>query len=304
MTSPSTGTRIALLADRGVVRVAAEDAWRLLQGVITGDMELLSAQPAMHAALLTPQGKILFDFFVVKAPGGFLLETAADKAADLAKRLTMYKLRAKADIQDRSAAYRVFAAWGSAPSNPDEGAGETHVFPDPRLGALGWRGLTGARLVSGLASAIGGVDASPEDYHAHRIALGVPEGGKDYAFGDAFPHEADLDQLHGVSFTKGCFVGQEVVSRMQNRASVRKRVVPVAGEAPLTTGAEIRAGAAVIGAIGSTAGMQALALVRLDRAAEAVAKGETITAGGVAIALRKPDWATFDLAPAVTAGAS
>ena len=303
MTSPSTGARIALLADRGVVRVAGEDAEKLLQGVITGDMERLSSQPAMHAALLTPQGKILFDFFVVKVPGGYLLEVAADKAAELAKRLAMYKLRAKAEIQDRSAGFRVFAAWGAAPANV-EAAGETHVFPDPRLGALGWRGLTGARLVSGIASALGGVDASPEDYHAHRIALGVPEGGKDYAFGDAFPHEADFDQLAGVSFTKGCFVGQEVVSRMQNRATVRKRIVPVTGEAPLMPGAEVMAGAAAIGAIGSVAGNQALALVRLDRAAEAAAKGERLTAGGVAIALRKPDWAAFDLAPAIPAGAS
>ena len=303
MTSPATGARIALLADRGVVRVAGEDASRLLQGVITADMELLSAQPAVHAALLTPQGKILFDFFVVKVPGGFLLETAADKAADLAKRLTMYKLRAKADIQDRSAAYRAFAAWGSAPSHVG-GAGETHIFPDPRLGALGWRGLTDARLVSGIASAVGGLDASAEDYHAHRIALGVPEGGKDYAFGDTFPHEADFDQLNGVSFSKGCFVGQEVVSRMQNRASARKRVVPVAADATLTPGAEVKAGAAVIGSVGSVAGTQALALVRLDRAAEAAAKGDRLTAGGVAITLRKPQWATFDLAPAATAGAS
>jgi folate-binding protein YgfZ len=303
MTSPPTGAKIALLADRGVVRVAGEDASRLLQGVITADMELLSAQPAIHAALLAPQGKILFDFFVVKVPGGFLLETAADKAADLAKRLTMYKLRAKADIQDRSSAYRVFAAWGSAPSNVG-GDGETHIFPDPRLGALGWRGLTGARLVSGIASAVGGLDAPPEDYHAHRIALGVPEGGKDYAFGDTFPHEADLDQLNGVSFSKGCFVGQEVVSRMQNRASARKRVVPVAGEAPLTPGAEVKAGAAVIGTIGSVAGTQGLALVRLDRAAEAAAKGDRLTAGEVPITLRKPPWATFDLAPAATAGVS
>jgi folate-binding protein YgfZ len=303
MTSPPTGANIALLADRGVVRVAGEDASSLLQGVITADMELLSAQPAIHAALLTPQGKILFDFFVVKVPGGFLLETAADKAADLTKRLAMYKLRAKADIQDRSSAYRVFAAWGSAPSNVG-GDGETHIFPDPRLGALGWRGLTGARLVSGIASAIGGQDASPEDYHAHRIALGVPEGGKDYAFGDTFPHEADLDQLNGVSFSKGCFVGQEVVSRMQNRASARKRVVPVAGEAPLTPGTEVKAGAAVIGSVGSVAGKQGLALVRLDRAAEAAAKGDRLIAGGVAITLRRPQWATFDLAPAATAGVS
>jgi folate-binding protein YgfZ len=215
----------------------------------------------------------------------------------------MYKLRAKADIQDRSAAYRVFAGWGPAPSRVGE-AGETHFFPDPRLGALGWRGLTGARLVSGIASAIGGLDASPEDYHAYRIALGVPEGGKDYAFGEAFPHEADLDQLNGVSFGKGCFVGQEVVSRMHNRASARKRVVPIAGEAPLTPGAEVKAGAAVIGSVGSVAGAQALALVRLDRAAEAVAKGERLVAGGVAITLRKPEWATFELAPAATVGAS
>jgi folate-binding protein YgfZ len=303
MTSLPTGAKIALLADRGVVRVAGEDAEKLLQGVITSDMELLAAQPAVHAALLTPQGKILFDFFVVKAPGGFLLETAGEKAAELAKRLAMYKLRAKADIQDRSAAYRVFAGWGSKHAQAGE-VGETYIFPDPRLAELGWRGLTSARLVSGIAATLGGVEATPEEYHARRIGLGVPEGGKDYAFGDAFPHEADFDQLKGVSFTKGCFVGQEVVSRMQNRATVRKRVVPLVGEAPLTQGAEIRAGEAVIGTVGSVAGREALALVRIDRAAEAVAKSVTLTAGGVAIALRKPDWATFDLAPAAAAGAS
>jgi hypothetical protein len=303
MTSPSTGAKIALLADRGVVRVAGEDAEKLLQGVITSDMELLSAQPAIHAALLSPQGKILFDFFVVKAPDGFLLETAADRCADLAKRLTMYKLRAKADIQDRSAEYRVLAVWGEAPTSHGDTAG-TVWFPDPRLPALGLRILAATRSAPDVVSVTNGLGATPDDYHAHRIALGVPEGGKDYAFGDAFPHEADLDQLDGVSFTKGCFVGQEVVSRMQNRASIRKRVVPVAGEAPLTPGAEIKAGAAVIGSIGSVAGTQALALVRLDRAVEAVAKGETLTAGGVAVTLRRPDWATFDLAPAVTASVS
>jgi tRNA-modifying protein YgfZ len=301
MTSLSTGAKIALLADRGVVRVVGEDASRLLQGVITADMELLSSQPAIHAALLTPQGKILFDFFVVKAHGGFLLETAADKCADLAKRLTMYKLRARATILDRSAEYRVLALWGTGPRVVGE-AGAATYFPDPRLDALGLRGL--AERAPDAASANGALDASPEDYHAHRIALGVPEGGKDYAFGDAFPHEADFDQLGGVSFSKGCFVGQEVVSRMQNRASIRKRVVPVAGEAPLTSGAEVKAGAAVIGSVGSVAGTLALALVRLDRAAEAVAKGERLTAGGVAITLRRPEWATSDLAPAATAGAS
>ena len=303
MTSPSTAARIALLADRGVVRVTGEDAQRLLQGVITGDMELLSAQPAIFAALLTPQGKILFEFFVVQVPGGFLLETAADKAADLAKRLAMYKLRAKVEIRDESATWRALAAWGPGLRNASDAAGAV-VFQDPRVPALGVRILIGTGRACGMASTVGGLEARPEDYHAHRIALGVPEGGKDYAFGEAFPHEADLDQLCGVSFTKGCFVGQEVVSRMQNRASIRKRVVPVEGTGALTTGVKIEAGAAVIGTIGSVAGARGLALVRLDRAAEAAAKGEALTAGGMAIELRKPDWATFELAPPITAGAS
>jgi len=303
MTSPSTGAKIAVLADRGVVRVAGEDAEKLLQGVITNDMDLLSARPAIHAALLAPQGKILFDFFVAKAADGFLLEAAADKTAELAKRLSLYRLRAKVDIEDRRADYRVFALWGGAPDICGDTAGVVS-FRDPRLAALGVRLLAPAQFASAIAAAQHVRETSAEDYHAHRIASGVPEGGKDYAFGDAFPHEADLDQLHGVSFTKGCFVGQEVVSRMQNRASVRKRVVPVVGDAPLKAGAEVVAGAAVIGTVGSAAGAHALALVRLDRAAEAAAKGDRLMAGGVVIALRKPDWASFELGPAVAAGAS
>ena len=133
------------------------------------------------------------------------------------------------------------------------------------------------------------------DYHAHRIALGVPEGGKDYVFGDAFPHEADLDQLNGVSFSKGCFVGQEVVSRMQHRGTARKRVVPVEGEAPLQSGAEITAGAAAIGThrLGGRQRRRWRSSVSTARPKRR-AKGEPLTAGGVAIALRKPDWATFD----------
>jgi folate-binding protein YgfZ len=293
MMQPMPGVRIALLADRGVVRVAGEDAAKLLQGLITSDMELLTQQPALHAALLSPQGKILFDFFVAKIADGFLLETARAQAAGLAKRLAMYKLRAKVDIRDASDDFRVLAVWGEGPVSASETAGLLS-FPDPRLAALGLRVL---------AAATGGTDATSEAYHAHRIGLGVPEGGRDYTFGDAFPHEADLDQLGGVSFTKGCFIGQEVVSRMQNRATVRKRVVPVTGEASLTMGADITAGTDTIGSIGSVSGLQALALLRLDRAAEAEAKGEPLRAGGVTIALRKPSWAEFELPPAVTASA-
>ena len=118
-----TSAKIALLADRGVVRVAGADAEKLLQGVITNDMDLLASQPALHAALLTPQGKILFEFFVVKAGDGFLLETARDRAAELAKRLNMYKLRAKVAIEDASDDYRVLALWGEAAHSSGETTG-------------------------------------------------------------------------------------------------------------------------------------------------------------------------------------
>jgi len=303
MMSPATGAKIAELADRGVVGVTGADAGKLLQDVITNDMDQLSARPSIHAALLTPQGKILFEFFVVKVPEGFLLEAAADKTADLAKRLTLYRLRAKVDIKDRAGEYRVFALWGGAREASERAAG-IHLVPDPRLPALGLRALAPGPLATDFVRASLALQVPAQDYHAHRIALGVPEGGKDYAFGDAFPHEADHDQLHGVSFAKGCFVGQEVVSRMQNRSQVRKRIVAIRGDAPLVAGAEITAGAAVIGTVGSVTGSDALALVRLDRAAEALAKGISLTAGGVAVALRKPDWANFELAPVVAAGAS
>jgi hypothetical protein len=297
-----TSAKIALLADRGVVRVTGEDAEKLLQGIVSNDLDLLAAQPAVHAALLTPQGKILFEFFVVKTGDGYLLETARDKAADLAKRLNLYKLRAKVDIRDAGDDYHVLVLWGPSPHSLGCTVGAVS-FPDPRLPALGSRILAEAKFANDIAAATDGVDASSEDYHAHRIALGVPEGGKDYVLGDTFPHEADLDQLNGVSFSKGCFVGQEVVSRMQNRASVRKRVAPIEGETPLTSGAEIKVGDAAIGTIGSVAGKLALALIRLDRAAEAKGKGQALTANGVPVALRKPDWATFDLAPAAAAEA-
>ena len=277
--------QFAFLADRGVVRVTGEDATHFLQGLITNDIVLLERQPAIHAGLLSPQGKILFEFIVTNYANGYLLDTAAASVPDLLGRLSLYKLRAKVGIDDASRAFRVTAIWGNG--GPTF---ETDAVPDPRLADLGWRRLQG---VDAPVKAAEWIEAGPEAYHAHRIALGVPEGGKDYVLGDTFPHEALFDQLNGISFDKGCFVGQEVVSRMEHRGTARKRIVPVEGAAALTTGAEVRAGTAVIGTVGSTAGPKGLALVRLDRAEEAIARGQGLTAGGVAIRLKQPAWARF-----------
>ena len=284
-----TQAKTALLPDRGVVRVDGSDAEKFLQGLVTNDVEFGISRRSVFAALLSPQGKILFDFFIARHGGSYLIDTAADRTADLVKRLEMYRLRARVDIADASDRFVVQVDWHYAP--PPEHTEQMSQMFDPRLPELGMRTLWGPGVASRLTEeAAREANATPADYHTHRIALGVPEGGKDYAFGDIFPHDANLDVLNGVSFTKGCFVGQEVVSRMQHRATARKRVVIIEGNSPLQSGAEITAGQAVIGTIGSVSGNRALALVRLDRVDEAQSKGVTLTSGGNTITVRLPDY--------------
>jgi hypothetical protein len=293
--------KMALLPDRGVVRVAGPDAEKFLNGTITADLDMLARQAALHSALLTPQGKMLFEFFVTQAPeGGFLLETGKELADALVKRLKMFMLRAKVEARNVSGAYEVAAVWGG---EPPLGSNRI-IYADPRLPELGARVL--APAPPGFAAVPGQVEgdaewAATELYHAHRIALGVPEAGKDFPIGDTFPHEANLDLLNGVSFAKGCFIGQEVVSRMKHRGTARRRVVPVEAEAPLTSGVPVTIGEVEIGRVGSVAGTRGLAMVRLDRAGEAMAKGEPLRAGGIAISLSKPVWASFELAPGAPA---
>jgi tRNA-modifying protein YgfZ len=289
--------KMALLPDRGVVRVAGPDAEKFLNGSITADLRALARQPAVHSALLTTQGKMMFEFFALKAPdGSFLLETAKASADDLVKRFKAYMLRAKVEAENVSAGYQVAAVWDGTVAATDKRI----VYADPRLPEMGSRML--ASVPPGFAADPGDVEGdaqwvTTEAYHAHRVALGVPEAGKDFPIGDTYLHEADFDVLNGVSFAKGCFVGQEIVARMKHKGVVRKRVVPVEGAAPLKSGAPIMLGEAEIGSIGTVVGTRGLALVRLDRAAEASAKGQAILADGVAISLRKPAWATFELDP-------
>jgi folate-binding protein YgfZ len=180
----------------------------------------------------------------------------------------------------------VVAGWGESAA-----PGET-ALPDPRLPALGWRAILPLEAAAARASS-GGEDA----YHAHRIGLGVPEGGKDFAFGDTFPHEALMDQLAGVDFDKGCYVGQEVVSRMQHRGTARTRIVPVvysAGTAAVP-GTEVRAGDRILGKTGGSAGDRGLAMIRLDRAQDALGAGEPILAGGFPVRFSRPDWVRFEV---------
>jgi hypothetical protein len=271
----------AFLPDRGVVRVEGEDAPDFLQGMLTNDVVGLAAGEARYAALLTPQGKILFDFLALRAsaaPPVFLLDCPMALAADLAKRLSIYKLRAKVALSDASAGFGVVADWGGAADLP---AG-AFAYADPRATALGRRAI----LPRAAAEALG--DAALPAYEALRIGVGAPSGGVDFAYGDAFPHDADMDLFNGVDFRKGCYVGQEVVSRMKHRGEARKRVVRVrlAGAAP-APGTPVTDGALAVGALGAAAGDKALALLRIDRAAEAQAAGRPLQAAGVTLTLEE-----------------
>ena len=292
---------VAHLSDRGVVSVTGADAAGLLQGLVTCDIDHLQPGDASLGALLTPQGKILFDFLVVHAPtgnlpgldeGGFLFDVAAASAADLAKRLNFYKLRAKVVVADRSGDFAIAVRWSDdGPQLPGL------AWTDPRLAALGQRAIAPAAAMAGIAD----VDANTAHmaaWRAHRIALAVPEGGADYACGEVFPHEADLDQLGGVAFDKGCYVGQEVVSRMHHRGTARTRMVAARLEeaAAVSQGDDIMAGEKRIGDIRARAGAGAIAMVRLDRYADALADNVTPTVGGAPVALTRPTWASFDMA--------
>ncbi|KQP50942.1 folate-binding protein [Methylobacterium sp. Leaf399] len=277
---------IALLPDRAVVTLTGEDAQSFLQGVVTCNVETLQPGEARLGALLSPQGKILFDFLVSRRGDGFALDAPAERAGDLVKRLGLYKLRAKVAVA-LDPTLGVAAAWDGATTAAEVTRAGVTRAEDARLPALG------ARLYfsQGAFSA----DATEEDYHAHRIGLGIPEGGRDFPYGDAFPHEALMDQIGGVDFRKGCYVGQEVVSRMQHRGSARTRVVPVvfvSGEAP-APGTEVTAGQKTLGVTGSRAGTRGLAMIRLDRLADALALGEPLRAGGTVLGVEKPAFATF-----------
>jgi folate-binding protein YgfZ len=283
--------KAALLPERGVLKVVGDDARKFLHGLVTADMLGLAPGTARFGALLTPQGKIIADFFVTEAPqsegGGFFLDIPRALAITLVDKLNLYKLRAKVLVEDLTEILGVLAVWDGAGA-----AKQGLTYVDPRLPTLGFRVMIPPHRAIAAASELGAALVGAEGYEAHRIALGVPRGGVDFAYGDAFPHEADMDQLGGVDFAKGCYVGQEVVSRIEHRGIARTRAVALRydGAAP-ASGTPITAGERQVGTMGSAAGGRGIALVRLDRVAEA--EQAPLAAGGIPIRLIKPDWARF-----------
>ncbi|MDR7223149.1 folate-binding protein YgfZ [Aminobacter aminovorans] len=280
----------AILADRAIIDVSGPDAEHFLQNILTLDLDALGKDEAKPGALLAPQGKIMFDFLVSRSGDNALrLECRADIADDFVRRLMLYRLRAKADISKQDQPL-VAVSWqsDSAASQTDS----TATVRDSRFPTPVYRSYANAPATT----------ASEADWHAFRIANGVAESGPDYALSDAFPHDVLLDQMGGVGFKKGCFIGQEVVSRMQHRGTARRRVllVTAASELP-AAGTELRADGKVLGTLGSVDGSNGLAIARIDRVKAALDAGSAITADNVTVALAIPAWASFTYPEAASA---
>lgn len=277
----------AFLPDRSVIKVAGEDARNFLNGLITTDVDRLKPGLGRFGALLTPQGKIIVDFLITEVPaghgGGFLIDCPKALADTLATKLKFYKLRAKVTVEKLDLG--VLAAWDGQPAaQPDL------AFTDPRNAELGTRILIPEDLKQKLSDLIGAGLVDAADYEAHRIALGVPRGGLDFMYSDAFPHETNMDRLAGVDFDKGCYVGQEVVSRMQHRGTARTRSIKVLlDDVAPEVGVSVMAGDKQVGTMGSSAQGKGIALVRIDRVADALDAGQPLTAGGLALTLADPE---------------
>jgi len=261
----------ATLQSRALIAIGGPD-WRdFLQGLITQDVETMAPDEARFGALLTPQGRLLYDLFVVPRGEGAWLDVEAEHRAAVIERLMMYRLRAKVEIAaDDTPASILFPG-------PDGEPGEGWVR-DPRLPALGWRGY-------GAAAPAGGVLADEAAREAQKLRLGVP-GPADWGSDKTYPIEANFDLLNGIDFRKGCFVGQETTSRMKRRGQIKSRMLPIRFEGPAPEpGSEILAGELRAGEVLSGGKGGAMALVRLDRAL-----GGNLTVAGRPVVLEQPEW--------------
>ncbi len=291
----------AQLTDRGILAVTGDEARDFLQGLISNDIGQAAFDRAIYAALLTPQGKYLFDFFIIEHDEALLFDCEANRLTELVKRLSLYRLRAKVEFADRSDEFVVAALWGEGVADSLEisnmpGAARLLdagvIYMDPRLSNAGARAILPAAAQLAPLEALGFTAMGAENYDRHRLTLGLPDGSRDLTVDKAILMECGFEELHGVDFEKGCFVGQELTARTKYRGLIRRRLLKVDVDGPLPgPGTPIMADGTETGEMRSGSGDMGLALLRLDRLAKAVVAGATLTAGDATITPVTPDWA-------------
>jgi tRNA-modifying protein YgfZ len=292
-----------LLPERGVLAVRGAEAVPFLQGLVSSDLNRISATQAGYGALLTPQGKFLFDFVMIQAGAELLLDTERTRVEQLQRRLTMYRLRSKVELEDVSERFAVAAVLGEGAAArfdlPERvGAcrplGEGFALIDPRLVQLGVRVLLPPDEIGAPLEKTRLARLELEAYEKMRLTLGVPDGSRDLLVERSTLLESGFGELHGVDFAKGCFVGQELTARMHYRGLVRKRLLPVVLKGPRPEpGTIIRLDEREAGEMRSSIDGRGLALLRLDRIAEAEQAGTPLYAGATEVLPVKPNWVKF-----------
>jgi folate-binding protein YgfZ len=292
-----------LLDERGVVRVSGPDARSFLQGLVTNDVNRAVFGRVLYAALLTPQGRYLHDFFIVALPdeGGesLYLDCERKRTADLVARLTTYKLRSKVTIEDATNRFRVIALLGDGPHDSEalhgfEGRGGPFAggvcYVDPRYAGVGARALLPATGLDELMES-GFVQQEPEYYERLRIYYGLPDGSRDLPVEKALPLENNFDHLNAIDWQKGCYVGQELTARTHYRALVRKRMLPVEIEGELPPfGAPVMDADRAIGEMRSSFDGYGIAFLRMEDLDSAVAAERPLTAGTATLKVLHPGW--------------
>lgn len=277
----------SLLPRRGFLSISGVDRREYLQGLISNDINLCQTEKPIYAAFLTPQGKFLHDMFIVCFAESFLIECEAERTEDLLKRLRLHKLRAKIDIENVSSQYSVWALWGEeVPLLPGS-------FADPRLSALGLRLITGKSTALNTSS-LDIDECAFSEYDQHRLKLGIPDGSRDMIIDKSTLLENNMDRLNAVSWSKGCYIGQELTARMHYRALVKKRLYPVTlqGIAP-SLGADITLNGDVIGEMRSSLNTAGLALLNVKSAQEAMDKNLEMLCNGTQLIPTEPAWMTL-----------
>ncbi|MFL5335218.1 MAG: YgfZ/GcvT domain-containing protein [Geminicoccaceae bacterium] len=286
--------RCTLLPQRGLARLGGPEARSFLQGLVSNDIDLLDEGHPLYAALLTAQGRYLFDFILYGQGDAILLEGERDRLPALIQRLTMYRLRAQVTIENLGQELAVLAVFGPGSDELEASAGAM-VAADPRLSELGTRVVLPSSAVDGFIAANSLTTAPIQDYERLRLTLGVPDGSRDLVPEKALLLESGFEELHGVSFTKGCFVGQELTARTKHRALVKRRLLPVRVDGPLPApGTPVTRGGRDAGEVRSGMDGLALALLRLDQLA---ASEEPLRAGEAVLTPSPSGWLPLSILP-------
>jgi folate-binding protein YgfZ len=287
--------------DRGVLLVKGPDARPFLQGLVSNDVTAVGPERAIYAAFLTPQGRYLHDFFIAELDGGLALDGEAERLPDLKRRLSVYRLRSKVELIEAGASWSVVLVpddWQALGLDPVSGRARALdggiAFIDPRLAALGARAILPRTQAEAILASLGLSPGQAAAYDALRLSLGIPDGSRDLEVERALLLENGFDELAGIDWNKGCYMGQELTARTKYRALIRKRLLPVVVEGPLPPpGTPVTLNGAEAGEVRSGRGGRALALLRLDMVEAAAAGPEPLRAGAARLRAAKPGWARF-----------